>query len=156
MDAVILSSLLPGVSCAEQLLAEPFLLSCLLSRPSDLPPFLSHFLPVLLNLPCWPDVSSPPLSDPHILSPRLIRPSGQKISTWPSLTSQPTLVDFAQAEEHSQLFNPGFTPGAFPPSTFQEVKNLHQKLLTSRLVEGGPFNHHCLSVKTVVPSHSWH
>lgn len=49
MDAVILSALLPGVSCAEQLLAEPFLLSCLLSRPSDLSPFLSHFLPVLIS-----------------------------------------------------------------------------------------------------------
>lgn len=44
IDAVILSALLPGVSCAEQLLAESFLLSCLLFRPSDLLSFLTFFL----------------------------------------------------------------------------------------------------------------
>lgn len=81
IDAVILSALLPGVPCAEQLLAESFLLSCLLSRPTDLPPSLSHFLPVLLNHSCWPDVSDPPLSNSHTLSPHLISPSGQRTST---------------------------------------------------------------------------
>lgn len=75
IDAVILSALLPGVPCAEQLLAESFLLSCLLSRPTDFSPSLSQFLPAGLMFPA--------LHFPILTScvPHLISPSGQRTST---------------------------------------------------------------------------
>lgn len=152
-DAATLSALLPGVSCAEQLLAEPFLLSCLLSRPSDLSPFLSHFLPLLLNHPFWPDVSSPPF--PILTSYLHISLILQGREHPLTFLNKQTYSGGTLGEEHSQLFSSCST---LQITTFQEVKNLHQNLVRSRLIEGGLFNHHwCLysTCLTGVPLTLW-